>query len=379
MRRSRDVVLGLAIAAVLATASFFAGFRLGGRDGGSPFDEVVTAADRLQSASARPVSEEELARAAIRGMLESLGDPYARLLEEDQRRTLRNLLSGTVVGIGVWLDGSEDGLVVTSVVAGTPAEEAGLRAGDVIVSVDGHDVSAVSVDQATAYFTGPVDSVASLTVLRDEAPMEFDVRREEIELRDVTSRMLSADIGYVQLFQFGKGATEQLREAVQGLLDRGARGIVLDLRDNAGGLAEEAYDVTGLFLDGGVVARIREPGRPEQLVYADGEPLADFPMAVLVDGGTASAAEILAGALQDRGRALLVGLRTYGKGSVLSIQDLDDPGGNAIQFTSAYFFTPDGDPVEGRGIVPDVTVFPKGPGDPQLDRGMAEIRAQLVS
>lgn len=363
---------------MLAATSFFAGFRLGGWEGDSPFDEVVTAADRLRSSSARPVSEEELARAAIRGTLEALGDPYATLIEEDQRRTLRNLLAGTVVGIGVWLDGSEDGLVVTSVVAGTPAEQAGLRAGDVIVSVDGHDVSAVSVDQATTYFTGPVGSVARLTVLRDEEPMEFEVRRAEIELRDVRSRMLSADVGYVQLFQFGRGATEQLREAVEGLLDRGARGIVLDLRDNAGGLAEEAYAVTSLFLDGGVVARIQEPGRPEQLVYAEGDSLPAFPMAVLVDGGTASAAEILAGALQDRGRAVLVGLRTYGKGSVLSVQDLDDPGGNAIQFTSAHFFTPEGDPVEGRGIVPDVTVLPEGSGDAQLDRGMAEIQAQLA-
>lgn len=288
MKRFRDIALGIVIAAVLVGGSFVAGLRLARPEVGPPFDRVLRAADELAGDAAQRLSSEELARAAIEGMLDALGDRYASLIDEEDRGEIQDLIDGTVL----------------------------------------------------------------------------------------QSRLLDGRIAYVQLTRFGRGAAAQLRDAVAGLLDRGAIGLVLDLRDNPGGLAEEAYRSAGLFVSGGVVARVREAGEPERAIPARGERLPDVPMALLVDGGTASAAEILAGALQDRGRAVLVGLRTYGKGSVLAVRDLGS-GGGSIQYTSAYFFTPDGHPVEGRGIAPDVVVDSGDWGDPQLDRAVAELGAMV--
>lgn len=378
MARFRAAGLALFIASVLSVASAALGYRLGRPEVPSPFDQLVRTARELEARAARPISEEELVRAAIQGMLQALGDPYAAVLDEEDRRSLETLLSGTLVGIGVYLQGTGDGLRVASTLEGTPADRAGLRAGDLIVAVDGHDVRGLSVEWAGAFFTGPVGSVVRLEVLRGEDPLVFEIPREEIALSDVESRVLEGDVGYVRVFQFARGAADQLESAVLELLAGGAVGLVLDLRGNAGGLAEEAYEAAGLFLDGGVVARIRGSGGAERTVTAEGEPIPPIPVVVLIDGGTASASEILAGALQDRGRALLVGTRTFGKGSVLSVDDLE-AGGASIQFTSGYFLTPNGHLVEGQGIAPDLVVPAGDSGDPQLDRAVAEVLRQLAS
>jgi carboxyl-terminal processing protease len=181
--------------------------------------------------------------------------------------------------------------------------------------------------------------------------------------------MLRGDVAYAHPLRFGEGTADRLAAELQRLLDAGAQGLVLDLRGNPGGLAEEAVGAASLFLSGGVVARVRSAGGELEELTARGDPLdRQVPMAVLVDGGTASASELVAGALQDRDRAQVVGTPTFGKGAVLSVEEVGS--GSAIRFTTGYFVTPDGHAIEGRGIVPDVAVLPGGPTDAQLERAI---------
>ncbi|HEX6261964.1 MAG TPA: S41 family peptidase [Actinomycetota bacterium] len=368
MNQVRPVFIGALIVTVLAAGTFVAGTRLGDPRS-SDWDVLEETADELRREAARSVSERELVRAAIEGMLTVLDDPYAASLDPDQADGVRDLIDGSIIGIGVWLRESPQGLRVTGVVEGGPAQRAGLAEGDVIVEAEGRSMEDVSVSDAAAVFTGKAGSRMELVVEREGETRTVRVERARIEIPDVEARMIDG-AGYARLRQFGRGAADELGEAVRDLLERGARGMVLDLRGNAGGLADEAFGVADLFLDGGVVARIRERGEPERTERAGHEHLGSFPLVVLVNGDTASASELVAGALQDRDRATLVGSTTFGKGSVLTVHEVSDD--TTIQYTTAFFFTPDGHAIEGQGVSPDVEVeSSRGQdGDPQLDRAL---------
>lgn len=366
MREARPVLIGALIVTVLAAGTFVAGTRVGDPSS-SGWDVVEDTARELREDAARPISEEELVRAAIEGMLRVLDDPYAASLPPEQVDEVRDLIDGSIVGIGVWLRESPEGLRVTAIVEGSPAERAGLVAGDVIVRAEGRSMRGVNVGDAAEEFKGEVGSSMELLVERDGENRTVRVERARIEIPDVESRMIRG-AGYARLHQFGRGAADELSEAVGDLLDSGAGGIVLDLRGNAGGLADEALGVADLFLEGGVLARFRERGEPERTERAGAENLGAFPLVVLVDGGTASASELVAGAMQDRDRATLVGLTTFGKGSVLTVSDVGED--TTIQYTTAFFYTPDGHAIEGEGVRPDVSVQPGGEEDAQLARAL---------
>lgn len=363
----RPLFLGSLIVATIAAGSFAAGTRVDDPLGGD-FGEVEEAARELRERAARPVSEQDLIRAAIEGMLSILDDPYAAALSPAEQEEIDGLVDGSIVGIGVWLRAGEKGLRVTAVEEGAPADRRGIRAGDVIVEVEGRSMKAVDLEEAGDLIQGPVGEPVTLVVRRGGDRLTIEVPRETIEVSGVDGRTLEGATGYVRLRQFGDGAADDVRSTIRGFLDDGVEGVVLDLRGNRGGLAEEAVDVADLFLDGGLVARLKERGMPEERIDAAPGTVGSFPLAVLVDGATASASELVAGALQDRDRATIVGLRTFGKGSVLSVHGLRE--GTTIQYTSAFFLTPDGHTIEGRGILPDVRVLPGGEGDPQLDRAL---------
>ncbi|MGH2724484.1 MAG: S41 family peptidase [Actinomycetota bacterium] len=370
MSRFRVVVASVAIAAVLAAGSFAAGTRLSAGDAPSGFERVVEAAERLRRDSARPVSDEELVRAAIEGMLGALNDPYAALLDPDQAREVDDLLTGSFVGIGVWLESSAQGLRVTSIVEGSPAEAAGLKAGDIIAEADGHPMGGVGVDEAARVLRGPEGTTVTLVVVSGKEEREVEVTRARVSLADVDARMVRGRVAYAHPLQFGRGMAGRLRAELAQLLEAGAGAIVLDLRGNRGGLADEAIRVASLFLDHGPVALIREPDEAERRIETSGTPLAtDVPMALLVDGATASASELVVGALADHDRASVVGSPTFGKGSVLTVGHLAGSE-ESIQFTTAYFLTPDGHRIEGRGIRPDVEVLPGGSEDAALERAV---------
>ncbi|MCA1726244.1 MAG: S41 family peptidase [Actinobacteria bacterium] len=360
-RRILGPVTAAILAVVLPVSTFVAGSRLN-RVQADGFGQVAAAGNRLLERSALPLTLRELVDAAIKGMLEATGDPYAGLLAPEDQAELDQLIRGTIVGIGVWLQEESRGLRITSVIPDTPAERAGVKPGDLIVAVDGRALPKAGADRNRA-LRGEAGTRVTLTLLRRGTRLRLTMERARIPVPDVNTRMLKGRVGYARLHQFGEGAAEELRAAVQGLLDQDAVGIVLDLRDNPGGLRDEAFDAASAFIESGLIATIVERGKDPVRVEATGTALPDdFPLVVLVNGNSASASEILAGALHDRGRAMLVGTRTFGKGSVLAVESLED-GGPLIQYTTAFFIRPNGQEVEGRGIAPDVAVVQPGAGD----------------
>jgi carboxyl-terminal processing protease len=366
----RPIALVIVAAVVLAAASFLAGMRFADRSD-EGLEAVVAAARDIQARAAQPVSEQELIRAAIRGMIELLDDPYAAYLDPGAAQEARDLATGSFVGIGVWLRPAGEGLEVSSVLPGSPARDAGIAPGDLLVAADGHPLRGLSAEEAGRYIRGPEGSSVELVVRSGREEREVEVARARMAFDDVQARLVAPVVAHARVLQMGEGVSDRLRGRLEELLAQGAQAVVLDLRGNPGGLAEEAAEVTGLFVEDGAVARLSGGGELE----ARGDALPPLPLAILVDGGTASAAEVVAGAVQDHARGVIVGTRTFGKGAVLAVSDLSR--GAAVQFTTAELLTPDGHVIEGRGIAPDVPVLPGGPTDAQLERAVDLVTSAL--
>lgn len=310
------------------------------------------------------LDSQKQARGAIEGMLDTLGDKgHTRFLTPEEREQNRAGLSGTYVGIGVQLEMSGDDVVVAAPIEGSPAEEAGVESGDVIVGVDGDSVRDEEVSGIVSKVKGPEGTRVEITVSRDGDERVFDLRREEIDSPVVTwARIPGTDTAHVLLSSFSEDAAEELRTAFEEARAAGAERFVLDLRDNPGGRLDQAVEVAGFFLEPGSVAYVRKDasgGREE--IEVEGETgLTGAPLAVLVNDGSASSSEIVAGALRDNDRATVVGETTFGTGTVLSEFELDD--GSSILLGVAEWLTPDGDFIRETGIEPDVKV-PEEEGD----------------
>jgi carboxyl-terminal processing protease len=295
---------------------------------------------------------------AIEGMLDTLGDEgHTRFLTPEEREQNREGLSGTYVGIGIQLEEEDGEVVVTAPIEGSPAERAGIEAGDVVVAVNGESVRGEDVGQVAEQVRGPEGTQVELTVLRGGEEREFDLERAEIESPVASWTMIpSSDVAHVRLSSFSDDSAEKLGQAFEEARAAGARRFVLDLRNNPGGRLDQAVRMSGDFLEPGSVVYVREDasgGREEIQVEGGGESI-DAPMAVLVNEGTASSAEILAGALRDNDRATVIGERTFGTGTVLSEFVLRD--GSAILLGVAEWLTPGGDFIRETGIEPDVKV-----------------------
>jgi carboxyl-terminal processing protease len=322
--------------------------------------------------------EEELARGAVRGMVKVLqkaeDDPYALFYTPQAYRSFQELTTGRFSGIGVWLKTVDKKLQIVSVLPDSPALAAGLQAEDVIETIDGRAVGAMSSDEAIARIKGPEGTKVDLEIARGDEVIEYTITRAELDLPSVTAE-LEDDVGYVQLVTFADGAGDSVRDEVERLSKEGAEGIVLDMRDNGGGLFDEAVDVASVFIEDGDIVSY-ESRTEEDVVYeAEGDAFEDIPLVVLVNGGTASASEIVTGALQDRGRAIVVGTTTYGKGSVQRLVPLLD--GSALKLTTAAYYTPEGGSIDGEGIEPDVEVDEVA--DVQKQRAFEILRGMLVS
>ena len=332
------------------------GITLFGDSGQSSIKTIDDAYKTIRQNSANPPSEEELARAAVKGMLELVkeSDDYAGYLNKEAYEDFLDYSSGSFSGIGVNLSDHGKRLEILSVIPGTPAEEVGLKRGDIFVSVDGGQVSEMTVEEAVTRVKGPAGTKVHVVILRDGETMEFDITRDEIALPNLRGRLAAGDIGYVQLFGFAKGAGSELHDEVEELREQGTEGIVLDLRDNGGGLVTEAIEVASVFIEDGAIVTYREQGSEDQVYNAQGDAFEDIPVVVLVNGGTASASEIVAIALRDHERGQLVGTRTFGKGSVQEIINLPDL--SAVKLTTGTYLSPDGEDINGSGIQPDVEV-----------------------
>ena len=315
--------------------------------------------------------------ASVRGLTDSYGDPYTRFLEPQPRELERDQLRGRFGGIGAWIDRVEGGYALRPM-PGRPAEAAGVQSGDRLIAIDGTLVNAeTSLETITALVRGPVDTEVCLDLLRGALPenLRICVVRAEIETPSVEWRLIpdfagAQTVGYLKQSGFSERSVEEMTQAIRELTAQGARAFVLDLRGNPGGLVGAAVGVADLWLDGGPVFFERKADGTEQPYQAEaGDVSLGAPLVVIVDGASASASEIVAGALQDSGRALLVGATTFGKGSVQLIYDLVD--GSSLHVTSAHWFTPKHNAIEGVGLIPDVVI---APGSDPLPQAVERLR-----
>lgn len=300
---------------------------------------------------------DKLMLGAINGMIRTL-DPYSQYMTPEQYKAFKEETSGEYHGIGLEISASDDALRVIAPYPGSPAEKAGLLPGDVIVSVDGVSIADIGPDEAVLRIKGRRGTKVRLGVLREgwDEPQDFLVERDQIRTHAVSSHILEPGYGYVQVTQFQDRVAEDVRKAIKTLSKDGPiEGLILDLRGNPGGLLDEAVRLVDLFVEQGVIVSTRGRGEPEIEKARRGGTLDPYPLVVLIDGGSASASEIVAGALQDHQRAIIVGEPSYGKGSVQNIIPLENDG--ALRLTVAKYYTPNGRPIErSSSIIPDVLI-----------------------
>ncbi|MBI3998560.1 MAG: S41 family peptidase [Armatimonadetes bacterium] len=334
--------------------------------------ELVQATARI-----RPVA---VVYAAVTAMVASLRDPNSAFYPPDAfAQFVRRTRGDDFVGVGIVIEEKNGQVVITEVLENSPASETGLRAGDVIIAVDGVSTTGHSLEQVSQMIRGNEGTPVVLTIRRqgDEALLAFTITRRRLQQRVVTTRILSSGVGYLRLTQFTQSSPDLVAAGLKALIQDGARGIVLDLRGNPGGLLDASVNIASHFLERGVVVTL-ETGRGQSTAYAvrPREPKYLGPLIVLVDRGSASASELVAGALQDAG-IKLVGTRTYGKATVQAVYRFRD--GSGLRLTISRYLTPSGRDLEGKGLEPDVELSSSGapigsPEDAQLNRAVAMIQ-----
>lgn len=351
---------------------------------GLPIDDLRVFAEvfsRIKKDYVEPVEDRELLQDAIRGMLSGL-DPHSAYLDEDDFNELRVGTSGEFGGLGIEV-GMEDGFVkVIAPIDDTPAHRAGIQSGDLIMRIDEHAVKGLTLDEAVKLMRGKPGTKVQLQVLRDgtEAPIKITVERAVIKTVSVKSRMLEPGFAYVRLSQFQSRSTDDLLKAVDKLrekADEGLDGLVLDLRNNPGGVLQAAVGVADAFLEEGAIVYTEGRVDDSQLNFeaSPDDVMQGAPVVVLVNEGSASASEIVAGALQDHRRAVIIGQQTFGKGSVQSIVPINQK--TAIKLTTARYFTPNGRSIQAEGIVPDIILPNLKVAQAEGEQGIVK-EAQLV-
>jgi len=323
--------------------------------------------------------EDEFTYGAIRGATSALDDPYTAFIDPAAAEHRRQTDGGSYEGIGAMVSMEDGRLIIVEPFDGGPADTAGLRPDDIVLQVDETPIENMSIYEAIALILGPAGTEVHLTILREgEEPLEVTVTRDQIDIPVVESELLPEGIGYVSMFDFSTDATAKLASAIEELLAENAKGLILDLRGNPGGYLHESVLTAGLFLPSDSVVLIERTNEEEVILrpadYRSPDPIAaGIPVVVLVNGGSASASEIVAGALQDHGRAVLIGEQTFGKGSVQLVHELSN--GAELRVTKARWFTPNDNAIHGEGLEPDIIVEltredADADLDPQLDRAI---------
>jgi carboxyl-terminal processing protease len=392
------IAAGLMLWALLASACS-TGFALGNRSAATPTPPPVSEISNQNSELFaafwqawqlvhdkyvdQPVDDTALMRGAIKGMLEALGDEHSAYMDPFQYKDATTSLQGEYEGIGAWVNTDSKFLTISEPMPGSPAEKAGLKPGDQIIAIDGEDMTGILPELARRKVIGAKGTTVVLTILRDgeEQPFDVEVTRASISVPSVTSKMLEGEVAYIRVYTFGETTTKELRAALDTLLAEKPVGLILDLRNDLGGYLQTGIEVASEFIDKGVIV-IEESGDGTRENYEalPGGKATDIPMVVLVNKYSASASEIVAGAIQDYGRGKLVGETTYGKGSVQRwIPLVDDQG--AVRITIARWLTPNGRQINQVGLTPDVEVAlteadTQAEKDPQLDKAVELLTQQ---
>jgi carboxyl-terminal processing protease len=346
-----------------------------------------------QRTLAQPLADRAATYQAIETMVESLGDPFTRFLDPDHYQSLQTSTSGELSGVGlqIAIDESERVMVITPI-EGTPADQAGLQPNDQILAIDEQPVRGLSLDQIAEKMRGPSGTTVQLTLLRDHRTLTIPLIRESIAINPVRSRILPTawggqPIAYIRLSQFNGNAAQQVKEAIFAGEAEQVRGYILDLRNDPGGLLQAAIEIAQMWIPQGELVLITDRHGIQDSISAHGQALTTAPLVVLVNQGSASASEVLAGALQDRGRGLLVGSQTFGKGLIQSLFQLPDGSGLAV--TTAKYLTPSGRDINKLGIHPDVVAdLPSDrlltyktlgtDADPQFVKALEVLRQQIA-
>lgn len=362
--RGRYLLLGLA--ATIVISSGLTAWVLGGGTAGPTaaldgdtreFAKLMQTYRTLQEGYYKEVDQQSLVNGAINGMVKALDDPYSTYMDETEASAFHESIESKFEGIGAEIREEEGFIVVVSPIKGAPAEKAGVKPNDKIISVNGKSLAGMTASEAVKHIRGPKGSKAELQIQRAGETQEISITviRDEIPLETVYSEMLDDGMGKIQITKFSETTTDEFKKALQDLQGQGMKGLVLDLRQNPGGLLNIAVELGNLLVpNNGMILQVeyRDGARDQYRSSLEGKP--EFPVVVLVDGGSASAAEIMAAALQESGDVPLVGVKTFGKGTVQTAKDFSD--GSNVKFTTAKWLTPDGNWIHEKGIEPDYKV-----------------------
>ncbi len=396
MRRMKIVASSLLIFAILALAVSIGSCALqlssGNQDAaldlpeGIPqeFSKVLESWSILKEEHflSESLDAEELSQAAIRGMLEAIDDPSASYLTAEGYSIRAQDLKGSLEGIGATVQMKDGKITVVAPLPDTPAQRAGVLSGDVILEIDGESTEGFSLMDAVGRIRGPKGEPVDLVILHqgEDSPVSLTIVRDVINVASLYIENLEGGIAHIRVTSFSETTNEQMVDALEEVRDSGARGIVLDLRNNPGGLLKSVVDIAGHFLDGGLVLyEISNQGERKDWQAEPGGIAVDIPVVVLVNEFSASGSEVLSGALKDHDRATVIGTTTFGKGSVNHFRQLSD--GSALYFAIAHYYTPDGVAIEGQGLEPDITVTQSEDDteDLQLDKALEVLEARIVA
>lgn len=339
--------------------------------------------DQVKSKYVDEVSEDKLIKGAAKGVIEALGDPYSHIFDPTHFKLFRDDTSGFFYGVGIQIDLKDHYPVVVSPIEGTPAYKAGMKAGDIIVEVDGRPTKDLPLDQVIGMIRGEEGTKVKLKVHRNHStkPLFFNLTRTKIEQPNVTSKLLEKKYAYIRIHTFNQGTSDKVRSSLNNLVSKGAKGIIIDLRNNPGGLLNESVFLASLFIKKGVVVKVKGRGGKEQVYNTVSDyheiKVFDLPLVVLINKGSASASEIFSGAIRDHKRGVLIGEATFGKASVQDVIDLSEGG---LVLTTAHYYTPNGENISKKGIKPDIEVKGQmkiGGPDPQLDKAIKVLSEKI--
>lgn len=333
------------------------------------FEKLYAAYDQLQQEYYEDVDNEQLVNGAINGMIESLDDPYSDYMNQEEASQFLEGISSSFQGIGAEIQERNGYINIVTPIKNSPAEKAGLKPGDTITEVDGESIQGFSASEAVMLIRGEKGTEVTLTVQRGEMadPIKVTIVRDEIPIETVYAEMIGDNVAHIQVTSFSENTYEELLGAISDMEEQGMEAMVMDVRQNPGGLLTTALDISSLFIDEGEeLFEVQSKGEEPEIYMSSPGTKVKVPVTLLIDGGSASASEILAGAMNESGDVKLVGEKTFGKGTVQTANDMED--GSNLKFTTAKWLTPDGNWIHEKGIEPDVKVaYPEYASLPVLD------------